>query len=87
MKAGTAQALLFTLGAAISTAAAAQSCKYSGGLAFLGTTTDGTRAVWLSGMGTGSYTLESAQGNQTVDTWSRVRRGVDLSVSPVVSIR
>jgi hypothetical protein len=55
-----------------------------GGLIFLGTTADGTRSVWLSATGVGDFRLE-APGQQVVDEWARARRGLRLSLSPVVS--
>jgi hypothetical protein len=57
----------------------------SGGLIFLGTNSDSSRSVWLSGTIAGSYRLDAAQGNQTVDAWSMTRRGLHVSISPVVS--
>jgi len=54
-------------------------------LRFLGTTTDSTRSVWISGTSAGAFRLEAAQGNQTVDAWSKGRRGLRVSISPVVS--
>jgi hypothetical protein len=62
------------------------SCKSSGGLRFIGTTTDQSKSVWLSGTIAGSYRLEAAQGNQTVDSWDISRpRGLHISTSPFVS--
>ncbi|NRP19316.1 hypothetical protein LPJGGPFB_02571 [Ensifer adhaerens] len=74
--------LLCVLGSPLS--AAAQNCN-GGGLSYLGNIRDGSNSVWLSGTPAGSFSLESAQGNQTVDTWSKSRRGLHLSVSPFVS--
>jgi hypothetical protein len=73
--------LLCILGGPLS--AAAQNC--SGGLTYLGNIKDGSNSAWLSGTPAGSFSLEAAQGNQTVDTWSKTRRGLHLSVSPFVS--
>ena len=66
------------------TAGAAQ-CSAAGNLRYLGTTTDSTRSVWISGTSAGAFRLEAAQGNQTVDAWSKGRRGLRVSISPVVS--
>jgi hypothetical protein len=63
----------------------AQSCKDDGGLAYLGNTREASRSVWLSGTVAGSFSLEAAQGNTTVDTWSRETRGLHISTSPFVS--
>ncbi len=63
----------------------AANCGSRGGLAYLGNTLGATRSVWLSGTSAGSFGLEAAQGNQTVDTWSKSKRGLHLSLSPVVS--
>lgn len=63
----------------------AQACKSDGGLAYLGNIRDASRSVWLSGTVAGSFRLEAAQGNTTVDTWTRDRRGLHLSTSPFVS--
>lgn len=63
----------------------AQQCKDRGGLAYLGVTANEARSVWLSATGAGSFQLESAQGSQTVDQWQRSRRGLRVTLSPVVS--
>ncbi|WP_234838981.1 autotransporter outer membrane beta-barrel domain-containing protein [Sinorhizobium meliloti] len=63
----------------------AANCNSRGGLAYLGNTQGATRSVWLSGTSAGSFSLEAAQGNQTVDTWNKSKRGLHLSLSPVVS--
>ncbi|MBU8977504.1 autotransporter domain-containing protein [Lysobacter sp. MMG2] len=55
------------------------------GLAYLGITANEARSVWLSATGAGSFQLESAQGSQTVDQWQRSRRGLRVTLSPVVS--
>ncbi|MBZ9655771.1 autotransporter outer membrane beta-barrel domain-containing protein [Phyllobacterium lublinensis] len=65
--------------------ALAANCKSSGGLVYLGNTSDGTKSVWLSGTAPGSFSLEAAQGNTTVDTWDRSKRGLHVSASPFVS--
>ena len=65
--------------------AIADSCKSNGGLTFLGDTPNNSSSVWLSGTGPGSFELDAAQGNQTVDTWDKTRRGLHISISPVVS--
>jgi hypothetical protein len=67
-------------------AALAANCKSSGGLLYLGNTIDGARSVWLSRTDLGSFELEAAQGNQTVDIWDvPPQRELHVSVSPVVS--
>ncbi|RVG79312.1 autotransporter outer membrane beta-barrel domain-containing protein, partial [Sinorhizobium meliloti] len=63
----------------------AANCNSRGGLAYLGNTQGATRSVWLSGTSAGSFSLEAAQGNETVDTWNKSKRGLHLSLSPVVS--
>lgn len=55
-----------------------------GRLVFLGKTNDLSQSVWLSVTTAGSFNLE-AQGQQLIDTWSMSRRGVHLSLSPIVS--
>ncbi|MCK3779807.1 autotransporter domain-containing protein [Ensifer sesbaniae] len=72
-------------GLAMPAEALAANCSSRGGLAYLGNTNGGTGSVWISGTSAGSFGLEAAQGNQTVDTWSKSRRGLHLSLSPVVS--
>ena len=66
-------------------AAHAKQCDAEGRLRFLGTGANGEQSVWVSGTSAGTFRLEAAQGNQTVDTWSKNRRGLHLSLSPVVS--
>jgi len=63
----------------------AKQCEAGGGLRFLGTSADGARTVWVSGTSAGTFKLEAAQGNQTVDVWNKTRRGLHVSLSPVVS--
>ena len=63
----------------------AKQCDGDGRLRFLGTSADDSRTVWLSNTSAGNYRLDAAQGNQTVDTWSKSGRGLRLSISPVVS--
>ena len=66
--------------------ALAANCKSSGGLTYLGNTRDQSRSVWLSRTDQGSFDLEAAQGNQTVDTWAvPPDRRLHLSISPFVS--
>src|SRR5688572_29009529 len=65
--------------------ASAQQCKDRGGLAYLGVTANEGRSVWLSATGAGSFQLESTQGSQVVDQWDRSRRGLRVTLSPVVS--
>lgn len=69
----------------LSTPAVAANCKNDGGLLFLGTNKSDSRSIWISGSVAGDYRLDAAQGNQTVDTWSRTSTGLHLSTSPVVS--
>ena len=66
-------------------AAHAKQCDANGGVRFLGTGASGGQSVWISGTSAGAFRLEAAQGNQTVDTWSKNRRGLHVSLSPVVS--
>ena len=61
-----------------------KNCDF-GGLLFLGTNSNSSRSVWLSGTIAGSYRLDAAQGSQTVDAWTMTRRGLPFSLSPVVS--
>ena len=63
----------------------AKQCEAGGGLQFLGTSANGERSVWVSGTTAGEFKLEAAQGNQAVDTWSKNRRGLHVSLSPVFS--
>ena len=66
--------------------AVAANCKSSGGLLYLGNTINGSQSVWLSRTDLGSFELEAAQGNQTVDTWAvPPQRKLHVSLSPVVS--
>ena len=76
-------ALLFWAGAPLP--ALAKNCDTKGHLRFVGTTADSARSVWLSATSAGAFRLDSAQGNQTVDSWSKSRRGLHLSLSPNVS--
>ncbi|WP_460086743.1 autotransporter outer membrane beta-barrel domain-containing protein [Roseibium sp. LAB1] len=71
--------------ACFSTSAFSADCKNDGGLRFLGTNRSDDRSIWISGTVAGDYRLDAAQGNQTVDTWSRSSTGLHLSTSPVVS--
>jgi|GEM_PF-1911854 len=73
------------ISAFFSAPALAASCKNDGGLLFLGTNRSDSRSIWISGTVAGDYRLDAAQGNQTVDTWSRSTTGLHLSISPVVS--
>ncbi|RVO62289.1 autotransporter outer membrane beta-barrel domain-containing protein [Sinorhizobium meliloti] len=72
-------------GFALRVDAFAANCSSRGGLAYFGNPRAETRSVWLSGTGAGSFGLPAAQGNQTVNTWSKSKRGLHLSLSPVVS--
>ena len=71
--------------ASLAPLAQAKSCSAHGNLRFLGATTDSAHSVWLSATSAGAFRLDSAQGNQTVDSWSKNRRGLHLSLSPNVS--
>jgi hypothetical protein len=62
----------------------AANCSAPGGLVFLGKNSDLTRSVWLSGTGSGEFALQEPN-NSAVDTWSKSRRGLHISLSPVVS--
>ncbi len=63
----------------------AGNCDATGKLKFLGATADSAHSVWLSATSAGAFKLDAAQGNQTVDSWNRGRRGLRVSISPVVS--
>jgi len=63
----------------------AGNCAATGKLKFLGATADSAHSVWLSATSAGAFKLDAAQGNQTVDSWNRGRRGLRVSISPVVS--
>lgn len=79
--------LLPTLGLmllALPGAAEAAKCKGQGNLLFLGKTHDLSRSVWLSGTNKGAFNLLEPN-NSVVDAWQRDRRGLHLSLSPVVS--
>jgi hypothetical protein len=65
--------------------AVAKNCNTSGNLAYLGVLAGQTKSVWLSATSPGAFDLVSAQGNTTVDSWSRARRGLHVSLSPNVS--
>lgn len=68
-----------------SSVALAGNCNGSGNLNFLGVTSNGNSSVWLSKTSAGSFNLVAAQGTQTVDTWSKNRSGLHLSLSSNVS--
>lgn len=55
-----------------------------GKLVFLGKTNDFSQSVWLSVTTAGAFKLQ-AQGQQLIDTWNMSRRGIHLSLSPIVS--
>ena len=63
----------------------AKQCTGNGQLRFLGTSAGNERSVWLSSTAAGAYRLDAAQGNQTVDSWSKNKRKLHVSLSPVVS--
>jgi hypothetical protein len=81
--AATLIAVIWGLG--ISGEAGAANCSSRGAVAYLGNTNGAASSVWISGTSAGSFGLDAAQGNQTVDTWSKSKRGLHLSLSPVVS--
>src|SRR5215510_11584631 len=60
-------------------------CDAQGGLFYLGNTRDDARSIWLSATSPGSFRLEAAQGNTTVDQWSKTHRGLNITASPFVS--
>ncbi len=66
-------------------AAWAAGCDSSGNLRYLGVTGNGGKSVWLSATSPGQFALESASGSQTVDQWSKQRRGLRISTSGDVS--
>lgn len=56
-----------------------------GRLIFLGVNHNSTTSIWLSlTSAAGSFKLEGP-GNQLIDEWSKTRRGLRLSLSPIVS--
>lgn len=61
-----------------------QGGNVDGKLTFLGVTHDSSHSVWLSTTTPGEFKLE-AQGQQLIDSWDMTRRGIHLSLSPVVS--
>ena len=65
--------------------AVAKNCNTAGNLAYLGVLAGQTKSVWLSATSPGAFDLVSAQGNTTVDSWSRAKRGLHVSLSPNVS--
>ncbi len=65
--------------------ALAGNCNASGGLFYLGNTNNAAKSVWLSATSAGSFRLTAAQGNTTVDQWSKDRRGLNVTLSPFVS--
>jgi hypothetical protein len=65
--------------------ALAKNCNSTGNLFFLGTSSSGSNSVWLSNTSQGSFRLDAAQGNTTVDTWTKDRSGLNVSISPFVS--
>jgi len=70
---------------ALPTLGHAAQCDGNGQLRYLGNSAEGDRSVWLSSTSAGTFRLDAAQGNQTVDTWSKGQRGLRVSLSPVVS--
>src|SRR5215510_3986282 len=60
-------------------------CDAQGGLYYLGNTRDDARSIWLSATSSGSFRLDAAQGNTTVDQWSKSQRGLNITASPFVS--
>jgi hypothetical protein len=76
-------ATLLTAGAPAALQAA--NCGASGGLYYVGNTNDQSRSIWLSATSAGAFRLDAAQGNTTVDQWSRSSRGLNITASPFVS--
>jgi hypothetical protein len=64
---------------------AKNNCSAQGGLFYLGNTKNDARSVWLSATSPGSFRLDAAQGNTTVDQWSMSHRGLKVTASPFVS--
>src|SRR5262245_51488260 len=60
-------------------------CDAQGGLYYLGNTRDDARSIWLSATSSGSFRLDAAQGNTTVDQWTKSQRGLNITASPFVS--
>src|SRR5215510_3193073 len=60
-------------------------CDAQGGLFYLGNNRDDSRSIWLSGTSAGSFRLDAAQGNTTVDQWTKSSRGLNITASPFVS--
>src|SRR5690349_10617559 len=60
-------------------------CSAQGGLFYLGNNNDDSRSIWLSGTSAGSFRLDAAQGNTTVDQWTKSNRGLNITASPFVS--
>lgn len=76
----------FTLATLFSSSVAfGANCDANGSLSFLGSTASGNKSVWLSNTSAGSFNLVAAQGNQSVDAWSKNSKGLHLSLSPNVS--
>ena len=65
--------------------ALAGNCDANGSLYYLGNTSNASNSVWISATSAGSFRLDAAQGNTTVDQWSKANRGLNLSLSPFVS--
>src|SRR5215813_7877702 len=64
---------------------AKSNCDAQGGLYYLGNTRDDARSIWLSATSSGSFRLDAAQGNTTVDQWTKSQRGLNITASPFVS--
>lgn len=60
-------------------------CDAQGGLFYLGNTSDDSRSIWLSATSAGAFRLDAAQGNTTVDEWTKSGRGLNITASPFVS--
>ena len=63
----------------------AKDCNSKGGLFYLGNTRDDAKSVWLSATSAGAFRLDAAQGNTTVDQWTKSNRGLNITASPFVS--
>lgn len=79
--------VMFGVGALLATTsipdAVAANCSTTGGLLFVGKTSDNANSVWLSGTSAGTFRLDG--NGATKDTWDQSRRGLHLTLSDVVS--
>ncbi len=63
----------------------ADDCRAPGNMIFLGTTPSQAQSVWLSATGAGAFTLKAGPNNLAVDQFDKARRGLHVSLSPVVA--